>query len=677
MAARPPLPSPAARSRGEILLAGAVIVAAGLAAYHNSFGGEFVFDDLPSIVDNATIRHLGNLGAVLNPPGGGFTVSGRPVLNLSLAVNYAISGYDVWSYHALNLLIHLLAGLTLFGVIRRTLDRMRGTGFQPVLGNEHGLEAHAAFLAFAVALLWTVHPLQTESVTYIIQRGESLMGLFYLLTLYGFIRYADESEGGRRQAEGGKAKGDGGSRFPLSAFRFSLLSVTACFLGMATKEVMVSAPLIVLLYDRTFVSGSFRAAWGARRRYYLALAGTWLVLAALVAGSASRGGTAGFGSAISWSTYGITQFRAVAHYLRLALWPDPLVFYYGMVVGGPPADLAIGMVVVLGLAAATVCLLFWPARREEPGVGGEDAGARPAGRDGAKRALGFAGACFFAILAPSSSVVPVATETMAEHRMYLALAPVLLVMVGGIFLAAAALLKPASGRAARLALVCCLVAAVGFVFMTAARNRDYRTRLGLWTVTAAALPDNEFAQYNLGVYLVKAGDRAGGIAHYREAVRLRPDYIEAHTNLGLTLSDSGRWQEAIAEFAEALEINPAYPKAHFDLAVTLGREHRLPEAIAEYEETLRLQPGYPEADLDAGDALADAGRVPEAIAHYEKAMRLEPDNADIHNNLGIVLVRAGRVPEAVAQFRRALQLRPDHAAARKNLAALLARLSAP
>ena len=194
---------------------------------------------------------------MLCPPSHGETVSGRPVLNLSLALNYAVSGCDVRGYHVTNLAIHLAAALLLFGIVRRTLPRFRGCGG----GQQLARLQLATPLALAIALLWAVHPLQTESVTYIVQRAESLMGLFYLLTLYCFLR------------------GAGSAR----AIFWYAGSVLACLLGMATKEVMVSAPLVVLLYDRTFLAGSFREAWRRRWAYYLALAATWLLLAWLVA----------------------------------------------------------------------------------------------------------------------------------------------------------------------------------------------------------------------------------------------------------------------------------------------------------------------------------------------------------------------------------------------------------
>ena len=181
-------------------------------------------------------------------------VGGRPVVSLTLAINYALGGMNVWGYHAVNLAIHILAAWTLFGVMRRTL-------LLPALQERFG--SAATPLALAAALLWTIHPLQTESVTYVIQRTESLVGLFYLLTLYCVIRGADVRPASDRP----------GTRAPSAA---------SCLLGMATKEVMVTAPLIVLLYDRTFLAGSFREAWRRRCGLYLALAATWGVVAAAV-----------------------------------------------------------------------------------------------------------------------------------------------------------------------------------------------------------------------------------------------------------------------------------------------------------------------------------------------------------------------------------------------------------
>jgi hypothetical protein len=205
---RPPAaPGPRA-SRRTIVFAGIGLVLAAFAVYANSFSGPFIFDDLLSIPQNPTIRRL---LTSLVPLGGGLTVTGRPLLNLSFALNYALSGDHVWSYHALNLLIHLLAGLTLFGIARRTLAGPGASSRKPVAPSSVLPQSDATFVALAVAVLWTLHPLQTESVTYIVQRAESLMGLFFLLTLYWFIR-ATECDADRGSVETAEAPRNQGQR---------------------------------------------------------------------------------------------------------------------------------------------------------------------------------------------------------------------------------------------------------------------------------------------------------------------------------------------------------------------------------------------------------------------------------------------------------------------------------
>ncbi len=282
--------------RRGILRASGLLATVIVVAYSNSFSGPFVYDDVNSIAQgNPTLFHLWPIWPVLNPPDG-LTVSGRPLLNLSFAVNYALGGTKVWGYHALNLVIHVLAGLTLFGLVRRTL-------LLPRLRGQFG--ATALPLALVAAALWALHPLQTEAVTYVVQRAESMMGLFYLLTMYAFVR---------------------GLESPAPA-RWYAASIGSCLLGMASKEVMVSAPVMVLLFDRTFGSGSFREAFRQRRRFYLALAATWLWLGCLVMSTGgNRSGSVGFNVGVSWWAYILTQFVAVTRYLRLSFWPHPLVF---------------------------------------------------------------------------------------------------------------------------------------------------------------------------------------------------------------------------------------------------------------------------------------------------------------------------------------------------------------
>ncbi len=597
-----------------------LVVAAGLLAYQNSFTGSFVFDDIVSIKRNPTIAHLWPVWPVLSTPhGNGLPVEGRPLVNLSLVVNYALGGYTVWGYHTLNVAIHILAGLTLLGVVRRTLR-------QPILRERFGGAADG--LALVMAVLWTVHPLQTESVTYVIQRAESMMGLFYLLTLYCFIR---------------------GVASVRPVLWYTFCGIT-CVLGMASKEVMVSAPLMVMLYDRTFVSGSFREAWQRHRSLYLALAGTWILLAYLVASAGGRSGTAGFGGKILWWQYALTQSCAIVRYLALAVWPRPLIFDYGTNL-------------VTDIGRAWPCMLMVALLIIGTGI---SVWRRPA--------LGFLSCWFFLILAPSSSIVPVATQTVAEHRMYLPLAAAIAgVVVGGFTLAGDFFGAQPRMREALTGTVSLGVALV-LTNLTIQRNKDYRSEFSIWRDTVAKCPGNPRARTNLGFNLQQVGYLQEAIGQYEVALRLDPDYADAHLDLASVLLGLGRPQEAAVQCQETLRLMPHHIGARVNLGNALLQMGKVPEAAVEYEEALRLKPDFVEAHNGLGNALFRQGKFPEAIEHWEQALRIKPDYVDAHLNLAAALLRLGRVSEAVEQWEQVMRLRPNYAEAHDNLGVCLEKM---
>jgi tetratricopeptide (TPR) repeat protein len=570
-----------------------VLAAVGL-AYWPGLHAPFVFDDIPAILENPSIRQWWPISGVLSPPHEeGSTVGGRPVVNLSLALNWSVSGSAPWSYHALNVLIHLLAAATSFGLVRRTLRRWPGRHAR--------LQPDA--VAGIIATLWLLHPLQTESVTYVVQRAESLAGLFCLLTLYGFIRAQD---GGRT------------GRF------WRLACVTSCFAGMATKESMVVAPLLVLLYDRAFVAGSFRAAWREHAQLYLMLASSWLLLAWLVAGTEGRGGTAGFGTEIGPWAYLLTQTRAITTYLRLAFWPHPLVFDYGMVSASGLGDVAWEAVSVTSLLVAALWALI----------------RRPA--------WGFWAVWFFLALAPSSSFVPVASQTIAEHRMYVPLLPLLTLLVVAV--------GPRAGRwGVALACVAIGASAIG----TYSRNQIYRTEISLWTDTAQHQPTNARALNNLAAAWLAQHQPDKAETAAREAVRLSPAYADAWNNLGLALANQGRTAEAWTCYERSLAAAPNRPEVWNNAGIALAATGRFDEAIASYQRALSFRPGYAEAENNLGNALAKAGRERDALSHYETALRLQPDYFEARVNLGRSLAALGDTERAIRELQAALQLRDD------------------
>jgi protein O-mannosyl-transferase len=585
-------------------LALTILVAATVAAYANSLQGPFVFDDFPSIVGNPSIVRLFSPQVLLAPPDA-VTVTGRPVVNLTLAINFAMGGLAVEGYHIVNLAIHVLAALALFGVVRRTL-------LLPKLST--AFAAASTGLALTVALLWALHPLQTESVTYIVQRTESLVGLFYLLTFYCYVRAATEAR----------------------ARAWSVVAVAACVLGMASKEVMASAPLLVLLYDRIFITGSFKDSLRQRRGLWLGLAATWVLVIVVFLASGSRGGSAGFGLGMGAWAYARTQFGCIVHYLRLAFWPNPLVLDYGNDVVRQAGQIVPYAFLVFLLLATTAILLV----RRPP--------------------LGFLGVWFFAILAPTSSIIPLAGQTQAEHRMYLPLVAVVVLVVLAIYRLAerAKVVRPA------MALV--PVAALALGWGTFKRNQDYQSELALWDGSVRHGPPNYRALLNRGNAFLAKGQNAEAIKDYDKSIALAPRYTKAYNGRGNALRGEGRFDEAIADYSKAIALSPDFAEAYNGRGSAFGALGQLDAAIKDFDKAIALVPDSEEAYFNRGKALDSRGLYDAAIKDYDKVIAMRPDYADAYNNRGGAYEAMGQGNAALKDYDKAISLRPDLAEAYTN-----------
>ncbi len=571
-----------------------LLAAAGAWVYSTSFAGVFVMDDKFAIADNPNIKVLWPLTTSMSAPDES-PVSGRPIASLTLAINYALASDDVrdvlspggpsaapelrerflrnvWGYHFLNLLLHVLAALAMFGVIRRTLcsPRLRAR-FGPV----------APPLAFIASLIWIVHPVLTDAVTYVVQRTEVLMGLFFFLTLYSSIR-AFEQFGNPKVR-----------RF------WTTVAIASCALGMGSKQTMVTAPIIVWLWDWTFAFTSdqgFRtsdsgsripdpgnadnvasSAQRSRRWLYAGLASTWIILAVLVAierwphsiGFAREGWT-------PW-TYLLTQTGVIVHYVRLAFTGSPLSLDYD---GWPMAR----SVIQVAPYAVPLVLVF---------IATAVAIAR-------RLPWGFPGAWFFATLAPSSSVLPLATEIAAERRMYLPLAAMVAAAVVAAFLVGQKVLdffvtdvrrRRRVGLALTVIVVAGVVAALGSA--TYARNQDFWSDEGIWKDTVAKRPNNPRARVSYGVDLYAAGRLADAERELREAVRLKETSAAAHANLGPVLCSLGNVDECIVHLERALALDPEYTSARANLAEAYGASGKRALAARQFALALKAAPDKP------------------------------------------------------------------------------------
>jgi tetratricopeptide (TPR) repeat protein len=598
-------PLPVSRqSRWPVLLL-LIAMAATVVVYLPAIRTPFEFDDVSAIAGNASIRTLSPL-VVLHPPPN-TSVAGRPVVNLSLAFNYWLNdALDVdqrplpsgpnktVGFHVVNLLLHLGCGLLVFGCIRRTARRMKPEG-------------RADWLAATVTALWLLHPIQTEAVNYLVQRTELLVSVCYAGTLYAWIRAWDASSSAAR-------------------WRWRLAALAICLVGMGSKEVMITAPIVVVLYDMAFHPTSWREAVADRSRllFYLLIAATSSWTVAMTAANA-RFSTVGLGLGMPWYRYLYSQCWAITHYLVLTLWPRGLTFDYGQ---RPVTGLA-------GVPGALVLVAL--------GVASVVAWRRPSWRW-----AGFLGAMFFLLLAPSSSVVPIVTEIAAERRIYLALAPVFVLVVVGV----AWLLRnrPSLAKPARVA-----AGTAGLLLAIVAFNRSrlYADPESLWRDTVNKVPSNPRADDNLAALMFYSDPPRleAAKALYERAIASDSTYVNAWRGLASVAADQDRPDAAEALLRRALAIHPGYVDGVRQLGRQLLRAGHPDRALPYLQQ---IAAAYPTDTIltAVGVAYLQIGRADSAAVAFRQALEINPDAVDPLRYLGGALVELGQGREAVPVLER-------------------------
>jgi Flp pilus assembly protein TadD len=601
--------------------------------YGRGLRSPFIFDDAVAIVTNGSITSLWPLigpaehPGPLNPPPD-LPTSARPLVNLSFALNYKAGGLDPFGYHVVNAVLHFFSTMLIWAIVRRSL-------LLPYF--ERRFEGSAGWLAMAVAMLWALHPLQTEAVIYVTQRTELMATLFYLATLYCSLRYWAVLS--LRPGEGRGA--DASRQRPM----WLALAVVSCLAGMASKEVMVAAPLIVFLFERTFIAGSLKSALRRSWPLHAGLASTWLLLIVLSLG-APHGKSAGFHLGVGAYEWWLTQQEILLMYLKLVFWPSPLLLHYQLPYLKTFAAAWMYVAPVLLISFAVLVLLL----RNHP--------------------LGFLGTWAFAILAPTMAV-PIFLEMADERRMYLPLLALIIPLVVGSYLLFARMRFVRDVRPALGAAVCLLAVVCGLV--GANRLAAYQDEEILWREELRYQPANYLAHNNLGYLLIKSDQIPEAIVELQAAVALNPDYEVAFNSLGVALMRASRDKEAIESLKRALKINPDYADAWQNLGNACKNLGRLPEAVEYIGHALRLKPDDPEAHNNMGVALAAAGQTRQAIEHFREAVRLNPTDVKSRVNLGKILVEVGDSDEAYNQFAQALQLQPNRADVHSLLGAILGK----
>ena len=616
---------------------GLLIILMIVLAYWPALTGKFVWDD-DSWTTNISglLSNISGLRSIWCQP----TALDQyyPLTGTTFWLDYHLWGFWTLPYHVENLLLHILAALLFWGLLRR-------------------LQVPGAWLAGAI---FALHPVMVESVAWITERKNVLSMVFYLGALLAYLRYARGVASGQ---PADKCQMTGTDSIPSRAMCLSAedpLGVTKaghpslCYAlafilfiaALLAKTTTFSLPAVILLicwWKRGHIR--WREDVLPTLPFFAVAIGLSLVTAWL---EKNHAGAKGPEWVISFPERCLIAGRVLWFYTGKLFWPVNLCFIY------PRWQLNAGSwwQWLYPITAVATLLGFWLARGR-------------IGRGPAAAAFYFVGTLFPVL--GFMSVYFMRYSFVCDHWVYLS-------SLGLIALTAALVTRVAVHlRAPALLYGFGAVVLAMFGMLTWRQCGMYADLETLWRDTLTKNPGAWLAHNNLGVVLRDQGRIQEAMEHYEQALRFKPDYALSHNNLGIELWKQGRVQEAIAHYEQAIRFDPAYVEAHNNLGVALENTGKIKEAIGQYEQAVQLNPDNREAHYNFGVALEQLGEKNDAIGQYEQALRLDPDYLEAHGNLGGILMQQGRIQEAIEHFNETVRIQPNSAVAHNNLALALWR----
>ena len=556
------------------------------AVYGNTLSSSFVFDDIPLIVENSSIKDPLNIPAITGLENG--KPYYRPVRILSYVIDYSISGLNPVAYHVSNIIYHTLTAFVLFCLLKLLF------GSAPV----------AAF----GALLFLVHPVQTDSVAYISGRRDILCGLFYISGFYSFVLYRTR----------------GKNLFPV-------LSVIMYILAAGSKEMAVTLPAMCVLYDFSFHDGSVRSLLRRNLKFYLVmflLAGCFLFYKLVLHYPSLRTEYYGGSAAANFATVS----RVIMRYLQLLFFPVVLTADYSFNAFHISRGFLDGDVIRAVFLDTVVLYAVLRAYRFN-------------------RTIFFGGMWFFLSLLPVCQIFP-HHEIMAEHYLYIPMA--------GFAVVACVLFNYLLNCNRRFAMALLVAVLLLFSFRTVIRNRDWRDSMTLWSKVLEVAPECARAHDDLGSVYFKQNEYEKALYHYRKAVAIRPRHAIFHNNLGMALGATGDIDGAEKEFRKAINLDRDLAAAYNNLGIVFFNKAEYRQAAVLFRKSARMNPGSSKAWFNYGVSSFNSGNIKNAERAFHRAVKLNSKYAEAYKWLGRVQYRKGHYRQAMKSLKSALVLNPGY-----------------
>jgi protein O-mannosyl-transferase len=607
--------------------------------YSNIYNAPFTFDDNSNIVNNKAIRELSNyfsLEKFLKP---------RAIVDFTFSINYKYGKLDVFGYHFVNVLIHVLNGIVVYFLVITILKQLssKSSLAGPPVSDPPDIPIKT--IALLSSLLFVVHPIQTQAVTYTVQRYASMAAMFYMASVLFYLKARIFQQKVKSREHGAKSK----IRETILNYKLLSAHTLSAFCGMLaflSKQNTASLPGAILLVEYLLIDRTWQA-WKKKAPLFLLIFGLWILFALYITGFFGSGfegrrlfedvsGMTKETENISRWQYLCTQFNALVIYIRLLFFPvnQNLDYMYPFKSGFFDSYTPFAFLFLICIAS----LGIWQIKK------------RPV--------ISLAILWFFVTLSVESSIIPI-SDALFEHRLYLP-------MFGF------AILVPYASHSffskkKNLILMLNLSVIVTFGISTYLRNFVWQDVETLWSDVISKVPDNFRAYNSLGNIFARKGSSDEAIDHYKHALRIKPDFEGAHNNLGLVLFQKGRVDEAIKHYREALRQKPGYADAHNNIGIAFFHKGQTDKALNHFLEALRIDPEYEKSHNNMGIAFFKEGQTEEAVDHFLEALRIKPDFEEAHNNIGVALKEQGRLDDAIEHYQEAIRIKPDYEMAHNNL----------
>ena len=582
-------------------LAFLIISIAGLLVYSNTFHCGFYFDDGYNITENFLVKNVFRPDIIwnYNPT--------RFITLFTISINYYFGEINVLGYHIVNILIHILTSIAVYSFIKTTLSTPNV--------KEKTAELNKEYIALFAALLFAVHPIQTQAVTYIIQRAASMAALFYIasVTFYAKSKMSD-SEKEKRAGY--------------------LLSIIFCLLGMYTKEIVFTLPVMIIVYDLLFF---YKGGSVFNKRYIpfvLMLPIIPITIKFLSPGAVKEVSQAS--SQITAYSYFFTQFKVIIKYIQLVFLPVNQNLDYDFPVSQNFFE-PYTLISFLLLALLFAFSLYWIKK---------------------DRIVSFGILWFFISLAVESSILPI-RDVIFEHRMYLP-------MAGVSFLLVYLISKSLSQKFSKPLLITGSIIVIILGAAAFQRNKVWADEYTLWNDVAQKSPNKARVYSNRGVALLNLKRYDEAINDFNKTLSLNKNFKNAYFNRGSVYYYKKEYDKAIADFSKTISLDSTYAFAYNNLGAILLERRKFSEAVSYFDNAIKNDTNYAAAYNNRGVLFKALGEYEKAARDYKKAIEKNKNYSEAYFNLGEIYMLVNNAELAKGYFDRAIDLNKNYTEAYYN-----------